>query len=134
MSEQLELVGADQSGGSAVVQPKSTKSRTIASILCFFFGLIGVHRFYTGKVGTGVLEIIVFLSILLLWPVFLSLLLILGIGTAMVGNAGGVGATAMSVVGWFLYIPAMFVWPLIDFICILCGVFKDKQKLPITKW
>lgn len=34
---------------------KSRKSRIIAFLLCFFFGLLGVHRFYVGKVGTGVL-------------------------------------------------------------------------------
>ena len=27
-------------------------------LLCFFFGVFGVHRFYVGKVGTGLLMII----------------------------------------------------------------------------
>lgn len=27
-------------------------------LLCFFFGFIGVHRFYVGKIGTGILMII----------------------------------------------------------------------------
>ena len=31
------------------------KSRTTAALLCFFLGYLGVHRFYVGKVGTGVL-------------------------------------------------------------------------------
>ena len=26
-----------------------------AFLLCFFFGFFGVHRFYVGKVGTGIL-------------------------------------------------------------------------------
>ena len=33
----------------------SEKSRAIAALLCFFLGGLGIHRFYEGKVGTGVL-------------------------------------------------------------------------------
>lgn len=33
----------------------SDKSRTAAALLCFFLGGLGVHRFYVGKVGTGIL-------------------------------------------------------------------------------
>ena len=32
----------------------SSKSRLVAVLLCFFLGLFGVHRFYVGKIGTGV--------------------------------------------------------------------------------
>ncbi len=35
----------------------SDKSRLVALLLCFFVGYLGVHRFYVGKVGTGVLMI-----------------------------------------------------------------------------
>jgi len=34
----------------------SSKSRTIALVLCISLGVIGVHRFYVGKIGTGVLQ------------------------------------------------------------------------------
>ena len=33
----------------------SSKSKVVALLLCFFLGGIGVHRFYVGKVGTGLL-------------------------------------------------------------------------------
>jgi TM2 domain-containing membrane protein YozV len=33
----------------------SSKSRLIAFLLCFFLGYLGIHRFYVGKIGTGVL-------------------------------------------------------------------------------
>jgi len=36
------------------------KSWVVALILCFFLGALGVHRFYVGKVGTGVLMIVTF--------------------------------------------------------------------------
>lgn len=31
------------------------KSKIVALILCFFLGVLGIHRFYLGKIGTGVL-------------------------------------------------------------------------------
>ncbi|ERJ12630.1 TM2 domain-containing protein [Haloplasma contractile] len=37
------------------VQTVSEKNRLVALLLCFFLGGLGVHRFYAGKVGTGIL-------------------------------------------------------------------------------
>ncbi|MBR1867881.1 MAG: TM2 domain-containing protein [Clostridia bacterium] len=34
---------------------ESQKSRLVAFLLCFFFGGLGVHRFYVGKIGTGII-------------------------------------------------------------------------------
>jgi hypothetical protein len=31
------------------------KSKLVAALLCFFFGGLGVHRFYVGKIGTGII-------------------------------------------------------------------------------
>ena len=33
----------------------SPKSKGTAAVLCFFLGALGIHRFYVGKVGTGIL-------------------------------------------------------------------------------
>ena len=36
----------------------SPRRRTTAIMLCFFLGTFGAHRFYTGKIGTGILYIL----------------------------------------------------------------------------
>ena len=36
----------------------SRKSRIAAALLCFCFGLFGAHRFYVGKAGTGLLQLL----------------------------------------------------------------------------
>ena len=38
----------------------SHRSRLVAGLLCFFFGVFGVHRFYVGKIGTGILMLATF--------------------------------------------------------------------------
>lgn len=38
----------------------SPKSRLATSLLCWFLGVFGVHRFYLGKIGTGILMILTF--------------------------------------------------------------------------
>ncbi len=38
----------------------SDKSFIATILLCIFFGTIGVHRFYVGKIGTGILQLITF--------------------------------------------------------------------------
>ena len=39
----------------ANTRPVSPRSRTVALVLAIFLGVLGVHRFYLGKVGTGLL-------------------------------------------------------------------------------
>jgi TM2 domain-containing membrane protein YozV len=34
------------------------KSQLVALLLCIFFGYLGVHRFYLGYIGLGVLELL----------------------------------------------------------------------------
>ncbi len=36
----------------------SEKERLVAFLLCFLLGGLGVHRFYVGKVGSGIAQIL----------------------------------------------------------------------------
>lgn len=40
--------------------PKSDKDFVVTVLLCFFLGFLGVHRFYAGKIGTGILMLLTF--------------------------------------------------------------------------
>lgn len=37
---------------------KSDKKRLVALLLCLFLGWLGIHRFYVGKAGTAILQIV----------------------------------------------------------------------------
>jgi TM2 domain-containing membrane protein YozV len=34
---------------------ESDKSKIAAGLFCFFLGALGIHRFYVGKIGTGII-------------------------------------------------------------------------------
>lgn len=77
----------------------SDKSKVAAALLSFFFGMLGIHRFYLGHNGTGAAMLI---------------LTILG------------WITASFLVGFVLiFITAL--WDVIDFIRILCNSLVDAQ-------
>jgi len=56
----------------------SPKSRTIASILSFFFGVLGIDRFYLGNVGLGVAKLLLGWLTLGIWPLVDFFVILLG--------------------------------------------------------
>lgn len=83
----------------------SEKNKLAAALLCFFLGMTGMHRFYVGKVGTGV-----------------AILLISVIGWLLAGLIVGLFILAVS-----------FIWAAVDFFMIIFGNFKDKDGRIISK-
>ena len=55
----------------------SEKSFIVTLLLAFFLGVLGAHRFYTGKIGTGVLQLIT-LGGLGIWCLIDIVMIILG--------------------------------------------------------
>ena len=64
----------------------SDKSWIATLLLCIFVGSLGIHRFYAGKIGTGILMILT-LGGCGIWTLVDLILIILGKFTDANGNA-----------------------------------------------
>ena len=85
----------------------SEKSRLATTLLAWFLGIFGAHRFYLGKTGTAIVMLI---------------LGIVGWATTWVWGLG------------FIFIAAVGIWALIDFIFAVAGKMKDKEGNLIENW
>ncbi|MDM7999880.1 MAG: TM2 domain-containing protein [Dehalococcoidia bacterium] len=84
----------------------SPKSRLATTLLAWFLGEFGAHRFYIGKIGSAVVMLILAL-----------------IGWATVWFL--VGIPFLVIVG---------IWSLVDFIFAVAGKMRDSKGLLIEKW
>jgi hypothetical protein len=57
------------------IENPSDKKRLVAFLLCFFVGMLGVHRFYAGKTVTGIIQLFT-LGGLFIWA-FIDMIMIL---------------------------------------------------------
>jgi len=90
-----------------MAQEISPKSRVATALLAWFLGTLGIHRFYIGKIGTGV-------AILILGVLGWSTTWMLGFGYIFLAIAG--------------------IWVFIDFVMAVLGAMKDKDGKPIKNW
>ncbi len=93
-------------GARLTSQYASRKSRLAAALLCFFLGELGIHRFYLGKVGTGI-----------------AILALTVIGSA----------TAWLIIGIPVLVVAG-LWVLVDLILILVGAMLDADGREVKNW
>jgi len=63
----------------------SDKKILPAFLLCFFLGMFGAHRFFVGKIGTGVLQLLT-LGGLGIWTLIDFIMIIVGSFTDKEGN------------------------------------------------
>ena len=64
---------------------KSSHSKGMLAIVCFFLGCLGIHRFMVGKVGTGILMLITGGG-LVIWAVIDFIVILTGGFTDKDGN------------------------------------------------
>lgn len=55
MGASTAAVSADPIVPEVAVPVRSQKSKGVALVLCVLLGYMGIHRFYVGKIGTGIL-------------------------------------------------------------------------------
>ena len=93
--------------GKAGAMGISPKSRLATTLLAWFLGIFGAHRFYIEKTGTAI-------GMLVLGILYLSTLWFYGIG--------------------FIFSLAVGIWALFDFIVAVTGNMKDKEGKIIQNW
>ena len=84
----------------------SPKSRLATSLLAFFLGYFGAHRFYIGKTGTAMVMLVLGIVGIPLCFVLIGIPIVIGVS----------------------------VWRLVDFIFAVAGKMTDKDGLLIEKW
>lgn len=83
----------------------SDKKKIVAALLCFFLGFLGVHRFYLGKVGSGI-----------------AILALSVVGWLTTGIFIG-----------FILIAIVGIWNTVDFFCILFNRLSDAQGRQLAR-
>jgi TM2 domain-containing membrane protein YozV len=100
------LTEAARQGVRAQAAGISPKSRLATTLLAWFLGYFGAHRFYVGKTGSAMVMLVLGIIGIPLCLVFVGIPIVIGVA----------------------------VWRLVDFIIAVTGNMRDKDGLLIEKW
>ena len=114
---------------SGTAQEISPKSRLIAFLPCTFAGYVGAHNFYVGRIRRVIIQLLLIVSSFIVY--FCSLLYLV---LSNVDNPDAADAVFVGVFISLIPIMAAAIWIFVDWIMILAGAFKDKQKRPLKNW
>jgi len=101
----------------------SDKKILIALLLWFFLGTLGGHRFYSGRIKSALVQLI------MPWIGLIFLLAVAGFSYA--DNFSGMGISGILVAIFYV---GFFIWLLVDLIYLLMGKFRDGNGSQITQW
>ena len=90
----------------------SREKKLTLLLLCWLFGLLGIHRFYTHKYLTGAAQLLI-------------------LGVAVVLALLEVDGSNPFVI---LVLASVLLWWVIDALLIIMGKFTDKEGKPIVDW
>lgn len=63
------------------------KSWVVTLVLCLLLGMLGAHRFYTGKIGTGIVQILTIGGFFGIWVLIDLIMILIGKFTDKDGHA-----------------------------------------------
>ena len=86
----------------------SSRSKVNAAVLAWFFGWLGIHRLYIGRLRTGILLLVM----------------------------GTIDLVGLFIFGWIPFFVALTIvlglWSIVDFINIIRGTMTDGDGQPVT--
>ncbi len=86
ISDQQDMSNGTTIMSNTMTSTSASEKRILpAFLLCFLLGFLGVHRFYVGKIGTGILQLITFGG-LGIWALIDLIYIIVGGFTDKQGN------------------------------------------------
>lgn len=140
---------------NSLTAPLSDKSASVACLLCLFLGFLGVHRFYLGKIGTGILMLLT-LGGIGIWQMIDLFLLAFGEMTDSTGRKvpgserKGLAILLAYFLGMFgvhrfylgkigtgvaqlLTFGGLGIWALVDLVLLCCNELRDKDGLRLME-